>query len=296
MLLERFRTAKQAEVDALRLLADHGGMPAPLEGQRPDFLAALRGASNSPLVIEGRPLTVVAEYKRASPSRGIICESLEVEEVARQYAAAGAACLSILTETAHFRGCLEYLDRAAEAGLYAGARPPLLRKDFIFDPLQVAATAATPASALLLIVRLTPDVTELRALREQAESHGMQAVVEVFDREDLRLARESGARIIQVNARDLETLKTDRGAALDLARTCPPQDGETWIAASGIGRGEHLLAAAKAGFHAALVGSSLMEGAQPGRALSGLLEEAAKGARVLGESREKPGEGSGHAH
>ena len=120
MLLERFRTAKQAEVDALRLLAGQGGMPAPLEGPRPDFLAALRGASGSPVVIEGRPLTVVAEYKRASPSRGIICESLEVEEVARQYAAAGAACLSILTETEHFRGCLEYLDRAAESGRMPG--------------------------------------------------------------------------------------------------------------------------------------------------------------------------------
>lgn len=296
MLLERFRTAKQAEVDALRLLADHGGMPALFEGSRPDFLAALRGESGSSLVIECRALTVVAEYKRASPSRGIICESLEVEEVARQYAAAGAACLSILTEAAHFRGCLEYLDRAADAGLYAGARPPLLRKDFIFDPLQVAATAATPASALLLIVRLTPDAATLRDLREQAESHGIQAVVEVFDREDLRLARESGARIIQVNARDLETLKTDREAALDLARACPPQEGETWIAASGIGRGEHLLAAAQAGFSAALVGSSLMEGAQPGRALSRLLEEAVNEGRALGERREKPGEVGGHAH
>ena len=276
MLLERFRAAKQAEVAALRLLVGQGGMPAPLEGPRPDFLAALRGASGSPVVIEGRPLTVVAEYKRASPSRGIICESLEVEEVARQYAAAGAACLSILTETEHFRGCLEYLDRAAESGLYEGARPPLLRKDFIFDPLQVAATAATPASALLLIVRLTPDANELRALREQAESHGMQAVVEVFDREDLRLARESGARIIQVNARDLESLAVDRDACLQLIQACPPVNGELWIAASGMCSAEHLRAAASAGYHAALVGSALMEGGAPGEALAAMLGATVK--------------------
>ena len=295
MLLERFRKAKQAEVDALRFLADRGGMSAPLEGPRPDFLATLRGECGSAVTIQGQPLTVVAEYKRASPSRGVICESLEVEDVARQYAAAGADCLSILTEEAHFRGCLDYLARAADPALYAGARPPLLRKDFIFDSLQVAATAATPASALLLIVRLTPNAAVLRSLREQAESHGMHAVVEVFDQKDLRLARESGARIIQVNARDLETLVTDREAALALARACPPQKDEVWIAASGIERGEHLQAVAQAGFNAALVGSALMEGAHPGRALARLLAEAANDSRVEHETSEMAGEVGGHA-
>ena len=266
MLLERFRKAKQAEVDALRFLADRGGMSAPLEGPRPDFLATLRGECGSAVTIQGQPLTVVAEYKRASPSRGVICESLEVEDVARQYAAAGADCLSILTEEAHFRGCLDYLARAADPALYAGARPPLLRKDFIFDSLQVAATAATPASALLLIVRLTPNAAVLRSLRERAESHGMHAVVEVFDQEDL-----------------------------PLARACPPQKDEVWIAASGIDRGEHLQAVAKAGFNAALVGSALMEGAQPGRALTRLLAEAANDSRVEHETSEMAGEVSGHA-
>lgn len=296
MLLDRFRKAKQAEVDALRLLADAGGMPALLEGPRPDFLAALRGQSGSAVTIEGQALAVVAEYKRASPSRGVICESLEVEDVARQYAAAGADCLSILTEEAHFRGSLNYLARAADPGLYAGARPPLLRKDFIFDSLQVAATAATPASALLLIVRLTPDVSVLRSLREQAESLGMHAVVEVFDRQDLQLARESGARIIQVNARDLETLVTDRQAALNLAHTCPPQKDEVWIAASGIDRGGHLRAVAHAGFNAALVGSALMQGAEPGQALTRLLAEAVNEGHVAHEKPETAEEGGGHAH
>ena len=87
----------------------------------------------------------------------------------------------------------------------------------IRDRLQVAATAATPASALLLIVRLTPDAALLRSLREQAEAHGIDAVVEIFDEADLALARESGARIIQVNARDLDTLQVDRSACLRLA-------------------------------------------------------------------------------
>ena len=228
MLLERFRKAKEAEVEALRALEAQDALPAAYEGQRPDFAAALT------LRAPGCPLAVVAEYKRASPSRGVICENLDVEDVARQYAAAGASAVSVLTEEAFFRGRLEYLARAANPALYNGPRVPLLRKDFIFDPLQVRATAATPASALLLIVRLTPDAATLRALREQAEGYGIQAVVEIFDAEDLRLARESGARIIQVNARDLESLAVDRDACLKLIRACPPASGELWIAASGM--------------------------------------------------------------
>ena len=270
MLLERFRKAKEAEVEALRALEAQGALPAVYEGQRPDFAAALT------LRAPGCPLAVVAEYKRASPSRGVICESLAVEDVARQYAAAGASAVSVLTEETFFRGRLEYLARAADPALYNGPRVPLLRKDFIFDPLQVQATAATPASALLLIVRLTPDAATLRALREQAEGYGIQAVVEIFDAEDLRLARESGARIIQVNARDLESLAVDRDACLQLIQSCPPANGELWIAASGMSRAEHLRAAAAAGYHAALVGSALMEGGAPGEALAALLGAAAK--------------------
>ncbi len=270
MLLERFRKAKQAEVEALKALEAQGALPPVYEGRRPDFRAAFDRRA------PGCPLAVVAEYKRASPSRGVICESLDVEDVARQYAAAGASALSVLTEETFFRGRLEYLARAAAPALYTGPRVPLLRKDFIFDPLQVRATAATPASALLLIVRLTPDAATLRALREQAEGYGIQAVVEIFDAADLRLARESGARIIQVNARDLESLAVDREACLHLVRACLPAKGEQWIAASGMSSAEHLLAATEAGYHAALVGSALMENGTPGETLAALLGAAAK--------------------
>ncbi len=267
--LERFMAAKQAEVEALERLArqggafDEGGPLCPWKGARPAFRTALeqgkRGAS--------APLAVIAEFKQASPSRGVICEGLSVEDAARQYAENGANALSILTETQYFHGDMDYLRRAA---LEVPAMP-LLRKDFLFHPLQVAATLATPASALLLIVRLTPDAGLLRALREQAEAEGVEAVVEVFDEADLRLARESGARIIQVNARDLVTLKVDRQATLRLIRNCPPLDGELWIAASGMSCRNDLEAAAEVGFHAALVGSALMEGGTPGKALRRLL-------------------------
>lgn len=132
----------------------------------------------------------------------------------------------------------------------APAGLPLLRKDFILHPLQVRLTAATPASALLLIVRLTPDVRRLRGLRELAESFGMEAVVEIFSAEELVLARESGARVIQVNARDLDTLRVDRTACLNMGAA--RRDGEIWIAASGMSEPDHLRRAAEAGFDAAL--------------------------------------------
>ncbi len=274
MRLERFHQAKQAEVAALRLAAERGTLPEPLTSPRPDFAAALS------LPASGAPLAVVAEYKRASPSRGVIREDLDVEEVVRQYAAAGADALSILTEEIWFHGRLDFLTRAAAPGLYPAAPLPLLRKDFIFDSLQVRVTAATPASALLLIVRLTPEARLLRQLREEAEGFGLHAVVEIFDAADLRLARESGARIIQVNARDLQTFAVDRAACLSLARSCPPENGEIWVAASGISHAEHLVQAAEAGYQAALVGTALMEKGKPGAALAALSDRPLSGDKL----------------
>ena len=286
MPLERFRRAKAEELRALC----RNGIPPAFAGTRPSFGAALRRGAAGPA-----GLAVIAEYKRRSPSRGLICERIEAEEAAIQYAAAGASCLSVLTEERFFGGSLAYIDRAASAlarmateGDCGGAGDiPLLRKDFIFDPAQVAATAATRASALLLIVRLTPDAALLRALREQAEAAGMEAVVEVFDEHDLTLARESGARIIQVNARDLGTLCVDRDVCLRLARRHAPLAGEVWIAASGMGAPEHLAAAREAGFTAALVGSALMEAGRPGAALQALLAGTAD-LRTASDREERP--------
>lgn len=260
-MLERFQKAKEREIATLRSLAAEGRLPEPLKKERPDFTAAL--AHPAPASI-----AIIAEYKRASPSRGEICARLDVETVADAYAQAGASALSILTEETWFHGHMDFLARAASIL----CQPlPLLRKDFIFDPLQVHATAATPASALLLIVRLTPQPRLLRELRETAESLGMQAVVEVFTEEEVRLARESGARLIQVNARDLATLNVERQTCLDRIRSCRPEKGETWIAASGIAEPAHLFQARDAGYDAALVGTALMEGGEPGLALGRLV-------------------------
>ena len=254
MNLQRFIDAKQDELDRLRRR-----MPAPLSCARPDFLAALSAAPR-----QGLPLHIIAEFKRSSPSAGIINDRLDVADVARQYAAGGASCMSVLTEEKYFTGHVRDLTAAAPAGL------PLLRKDFIFDELQVLATCATPASALLLIVALTPDAAHLRRLRELAETEGIHAVVEVFTADELEIARQSGARIIQVNARNLETFRTDREEGLKLAAL--RREGEVWIAASAMSERTHLEAAASAGYRSALVGTALMQGASPSENLRHLVQ------------------------
>ncbi|MBO4793653.1 MAG: indole-3-glycerol-phosphate synthase [Deltaproteobacteria bacterium] len=265
MPLSRFVQAKAGE---LRRLEQMAGSMQPLQEVRPSFSGALEAGRNR----DG--IAVIAEYKRRSPSAGVLCEALAPDEVARQYAVAGASCMSVLTEEQYFGGSLGDLSQASE-GVQAAAKGghvlPILRKDFLFHPLQVLATACTRASALLLIVRQTPESGLLRSLREQAESFGLDAVVEVFDENDLRLARESGARIIQVNARDLKTFKVDRNACLELVRHNPPLAGEIWIAASGMDRAEHVLSARESGFSAALIGSALMRGGHPGEKLAELL-------------------------
>lgn len=256
-MLEKFRQAKQREIDALKLLP---ARPGPVPRQRIGFAKAIAKPGK---------LGVIAEYKRASPSRGQIRADLDVEDVAAQYQKAGAAALSILTETDFFDGDLAFIERAAAA---TAPLMPILRKDFIFDPLQIEATAHTSASALLLIARLHENATELRDMRELAEELGLEAVIEIFDLRDLAIARDAGAKLIQVNARDLNKLQVDRRACLRLIDQAKPEKEEIWIAASGISSGEHLREVAKAGFHAALIGGALMEKGQPGDNLARMLE------------------------
>ena len=170
--------------------------------------------------------------------------------------------MSVLTEEEYFKGSLSFLHRASGAGL------PLLRKDFILHPLQIEQTAATKASAVLLIARMV-DVGLLRELLAQSLSYGLEAVTEVFTQDDLNAARQAGATILQVNNRDLDTLRVN----LDCSRSLVAEKGqnEFWITASGIERPGQLEEMLALGFDAALVGSALMQNADPGSALRALL-------------------------
>ncbi len=256
-MLERFCRGKEAEIAGLQALAVKGALPRPFTGLRPSFIESLKA---------GGPVAVIAEYKRASPSKGDINLSVEPEQAATAYAGAGAGALSVLTEEVHFKGHTAFLERMAGPGL------PLLRKDFIFNLLQLDQTAATPASAVLLIARLLNSAL-LRALLLRCHDLGLTPVTEVFDLGDLNLARDAGASVIQVNNRDLDTLRVD----LDVSRRLAAfrQTGEFWITASGINRRAELEALLDMGYDAALIGSSLMEQGDPGAGLAALLQGGA---------------------
>lgn len=252
-MLNKFREAKAMEINRLIQLEDAGMMPPPFEGERPDFIRALW---------ESSPGAIIAEYKRASPSRGEINMALSPEQVAKAYKAAGAAALSVLTEETYFKGSLDYLTRMACAGL------PMLRKDFILHPVQVIETASTPASAFLLIARMC-EQEELREMLGLAHAFELAAVVEVFDEADLEKAQALDPEIIQVNSRDLDKLTTDLAVAERLAKHKP--EGQVWIAASGISTPEDVERMVQAGYDAVLVGTSLMSDGDPGAALKKLV-------------------------
>jgi indole-3-glycerol phosphate synthase len=221
---------------------------------RRGFAAAL-GAAAAPAVI--------AEIKRASPSRGVIREAFDPPAHARAYAAAGATALSVLTEPRWFRGALEHLAAAREATTL-----PVLRKDFLVDPYQVEEARAWGADAVLVIV--AAGEAALRAeLLAAASEHGLAALVEVHDRPELEWAAGQGATLLGVNNRDLATFETTLATTERLAPLAPA--GALVVAESGIHTADDVRRMTAAGARAVLVGEALMAAADPGAALRALL-------------------------
>lgn len=252
-MLEKFRKAKEAEIAELIHSHDQGKNNVPWAGTRPGFGTALVAPGSS---------GIIAEYKRASPSKGDINLGVSPLAACNGYKEAGACALSVLTETQYFKGNLDYLHEVQPLGL------PLLRKDFIIHPLQVEATTATPASAILLIVRMFATQQELADMHALCIAKGLEPVVEVFDETDLDRAKEIGARIIQVNNRDLDTLSTDLSRCLTMVQR--KEDGEIWIGASGISTPQQVQELKVAGLDALLIGTALMQNVDPGKGLTGL--------------------------
>ncbi len=199
----------------------------------------------------GRPgLSVIAEHKRRSPSAGTIREGIALEDVVSAYERAGAAALSVLTESESFGGNLDDLGRARAASTL-----PILRKDFIVDVYQVSEAVAAGADAILLIVAAL-SAGELAGLYAQATELGLDVLVEVHDAAELAGARELGAAIIGINNRDLTTLQVDVGRTLTL-RAEVPADALV-VAESGFRTRDELQALAGAGVDAVLIGEALM--------------------------------------
>jgi indole-3-glycerol phosphate synthase len=253
-VLERFAGAKEEEIRRLEEKRQAGTLPPVWTGRRPSLELALR---------EQGPGAVIAEYKRASPSRGGINLTLSPLEAADAYKRGGASGLSVLTEEKFFLGSLDFLFTLEGIGL------PMLRKDFILHPLQVVQTAATPASALLLIVCMIPDPARLEGLFRHATELGLETVFEIFNEQELDLARQAGGRLLQVNNRDLSSLEVDLTVS---RRLIGRRSGdEVWISASGISTPRQVDHLREIGFDGLLVGTSLMASSDPARFLQDLL-------------------------
>ncbi len=253
-ILDNIYAAKRVEVRARRAIVSPMAIVA-AAGRAPkprDFVAALRAR---------RP-AIVAEIKRASPSRGDIMPGLDPANVAREYAAAGAAAISVLTDI-HFKGSLDDL-RAVRAAVDV----PLLRKDFIFEPYQVYEARAAGADCILLIVAMLKE-GELRSLAALARELGMATLVESHDAAEFALAEKIGSGLIGINNRDLHTFVID--IAVTEALLADYKGDAVIVAESGIDTPGDIRRLDAAGARAFLIGESLLRGAAPGAKLGELM-------------------------
>lgn len=220
------------------------------------FRAALeRAAENG--------IAVIAELKKASPSKGLIRGSFPVAQLAKELEAAGAAALSVLTEPEFFQGSLANLQQAS-----AATAIPCLRKDFIIDEFQILEAKASGADAVLLIVAALDDAT-LRQLHKAATEHGLEVLCEVHDRQELERALSLGCDIIGVNSRNLKSFEVDPEVPARLAPHIPAR--VLRVAESGLSSAAELQKLRAAGYQAFLIGESLMRAESPGDALRHLI-------------------------
>jgi indole-3-glycerol phosphate synthase len=262
-ILERIVAAKTGEVDRAKAARPQAALDAAARRAQParDFTGALRAR-----IAAGRP-AVIAEIKKASPSRGVLREEFDPAEIAVSYARHGAACLSVLTDGGFFQGTLEHLRQAR-----AACALPVLRKDFTLDPYQVVEARAAGADCILLIVAIL-EGAQMRELEAAARELGMAVLVEVHDGEELERALALQTPLIGINNRDLRTFETRLDTTLDLLDRIPPD--RIVITESGILTREHVrtLRARRVGCF--LVGEAFMRAADPGVELGRLFEEAA---------------------
>ena len=222
-----------------------------------DFARALRRVDR---------MAIIAEIKKASPSKGVIRPDFDPIAIARAYAAHGADAVSCLTDEKFFQGSLEIFQ-----SVRAAIALPMLRKEFIIDEYQIDEARATGADAVLLITGILDD-EELRRFRERIEGYGMAALVEVHSPEDARRAAASGARVIGINNRDLASadFSTDVGHTEKILPLLPA--GAVRVSESGIRSAEDVRYLRSLGVDAILVGEQLMRQPDPGAAIASLLE------------------------
>jgi indole-3-glycerol phosphate synthase len=253
-ILETIVEQKKREIARLpeRLIAAGDLRDVLLErNEQRDFIAALDKPKSGPVAL-------IAEVKKASPSAGVICEDFDPVRIATEYEAAGASCLSVLTDEKFFQGSLDYLRQIREA-----VKLPLLRKDFIIDERQILEAIEWGADAILLIVSILDDA-RLKRFHSLAVDAGLAALVEVHDEAELDRALAVDAELIGVNNRDLKTFKVDLGTTERLAGRLFSSRVASYaavlVAESGVHTRKDVDRLAKCGAKAILVGESLMKG------------------------------------
>jgi indole-3-glycerol phosphate synthase len=246
------------QVKARKTAADYGQLDRDAAAHTPrGFTAALRtAAATSPAII--------AEIKKASPSRGLIRSDFYPATLARTFEAAGAAALSVLTDEEFFQGSLAFLHEASRV-----VKIPCLRKDFILDPFQILEARAAGADAILLIVS-AHTYTSLSDLRDEAISMGLDVLCEAHDREEMERAIDLGFDLIGINSRDLRTFSVHPERLFELAPAMPKNI--VMVAESGIRTAEDIARLRDAGYQAFLVGEALMRQPDPAAALALLLD------------------------
>lgn len=205
--------------------------------------------------LQGNGIRLIAEVKRASPSKGLLCPNFEPVNLAMTYAANGASAISVLTDTKFFQGKLAYLERVKTSIQNSSFPIPVLRKDFIFDPYQVYEARAFGADALLLIAAILSD-DELVSLLDLTHELGMTALVEVHDEKEVKRVSPSHPRVIGINNRDLRDFSVDLATFGRLRPLLP--DDTVAVAESGVHMVEDVLTLAGMGADAVLVGESLV--------------------------------------
>jgi indole-3-glycerol phosphate synthase len=259
-ILRKIIARKRLEVAAGRQMA-----PAAVIADQARAADPVRGFERAieTRVAEKRP-AVIAEIKKASPSRGVLREPFDPVAIARSYQKGGAACLSVLTDRDFFQGDPEYLKAAR-----AACRLPVLRKDFLIDPWQVDEARAMGADGILLIVAALDDRT-MRALHDRARHWGMDVLVEVHDHDELRRALRLDTRLIGINNRDLRRFDVSLDVTLELLHDIP--DDRIVVTESGILGVEDVRRMREHDVHAFLVGEAFMRAQDPGAALAELFE------------------------
>ena len=209
---------------------------------------------------------IIAELKKASPSRGVIRASFNVVEIARQYKLNGAAALSVLTEPVYFQGALDYLVKVRQT-----VDLPLLRKDFIVDPYQLYEARAAGADAVLLIATLL-EAAQLHDLYDEAHALGLECLVEVYHEQELEALDISRLEIIGVNNRDLRTFTVDLHRGVAMLKHLP--DNLVKVAESGLQTPEDLRYLREHGIDGALIGEAFMRAPEPGVALRHMIQQS----------------------